>query len=103
MRAVGSLAVPVAVRRFRDQRPLVVAIVALSPAGFGGAAWAPVGSVWLWTVPLGLAQGAGCFIAAFGPLAVAILLLVPGLAAVRNRTIGAPAPAPSPSRPSPLP
>ncbi|WP_019632864.1 CynX/NimT family MFS transporter [Actinomadura atramentaria] len=143
MQAVGSLAVPLVERRTRDQRPLVLATAVLSVAGFAGAAWAPIGSVWVWTVLLGLgqgvgfatalsfiglragdarvaaqlsgmAQGTGYVIAAVGPLGIGALhdatdswtvpaivvlafcalLLAPGLAAARNRTIGAPTLAP---------
>ncbi|GLZ14607.1 MFS transporter [Actinomadura sp. NBRC 104425] len=140
--AVGSLSVPAIARRTRDQRPVVVLAVALCLAGFAGIAWAPIGSVWLWTVVLGFAQGAlfatalallglrahdaqvaaqlsgmaqgvGYVIAALGPLLVGALhdmtggwtvpmavvlavtagLAVPGLAAARERTVGAPVPA----------
>ncbi|WP_243719663.1 MFS transporter [Actinomadura sp. KC06] len=59
LQAVGSLAVPVLARRTRDQRPLVVATVALSMLGFAGATWAPIESVWGWTIVLGLGQGLG--------------------------------------------
>ncbi|MFB4312040.1 MFS transporter [Actinomadura sp. GTD37] len=59
MQAVGSLAVPVLARRARDQRPLVVATVALTLVGFTGVTWAPIGSVWGWTVVLGFGQGLG--------------------------------------------
>ncbi|QXJ24001.1 MFS transporter [Actinomadura graeca] len=57
--AFGSLAVPVIERRTRDQRPLVFATAALSMVGFTGVAWAPIGSIWCWTVVLGLGQGLG--------------------------------------------
>lgn len=59
MQAVGALAVPVFERRMRDQRPLVLAVAVLSIVGFAGIGWAPIGSVWVWTVVLGLAQGIG--------------------------------------------
>lgn len=59
VQAVGSLAVPVLARRTRDQRPLVIATVALTALGFAGVTWAPIGSVWAWTVILGLGQGLG--------------------------------------------
>ncbi|MQY04411.1 MFS transporter [Actinomadura macrotermitis] len=55
--AAGSLALPALARRLRDQRPLVLAVAALSAAGFAGIFWAPIGTVWLWTVVLGLGQG----------------------------------------------
>jgi cyanate transporter len=102
MQAVGALAVPFVERRLRDQRPLVGSVVVLSLVGFAGIAWAPIGSVWVWTVVLGLgqgigfatalsfiglrasdahvaarlsgmAQGVGYVIAAFGPLAIGAL------------------------------
>ncbi|GAA4099302.1 MFS transporter [Actinomadura miaoliensis] len=140
--AVGSLSMPTLARRARDQRPIVVLAVALCLVGFAGIAWAPIGSVWLWTVVLGfaqgvlfatalallglrahdaqvaaqlsgMAQGVGYVIAALGPLLVGALhdatdgwtvpmtvvlvitagLALPGMAAARDRTVGAPAPA----------
>ncbi|TDD71165.1 MFS transporter [Actinomadura darangshiensis] len=59
VQAVGSLAVPVLARRFRDQRPLVIATAALSAIGFAGVTWAPIGMVWGWTAVLGFGQGLG--------------------------------------------
>ncbi|GAA2616040.1 MFS transporter [Actinomadura fulvescens] len=59
MQAVGSLCVPLLERRMRDQRPLVGAVVVASLLGFAGIAWAPIGSVWVWSVVLGLGQGLG--------------------------------------------
>ncbi|MGH3240758.1 MAG: CynX/NimT family MFS transporter [Spirillospora sp.] len=59
VQSVGSLAVPLIARRTRDQRPLVVGTVVLTLAGFAGATWAPIGSVWGWAVVLGLGQGLG--------------------------------------------
>ncbi|WP_067475593.1 CynX/NimT family MFS transporter [Actinomadura hibisca] len=59
LQAVGALAVPVVARRTRDQRPLVLAVVVLCVIGFAGITWAPIGSVWLWAVVLGLGQGVG--------------------------------------------
>ncbi|TYB40926.1 CynX/NimT family MFS transporter [Actinomadura chibensis] len=59
VQAAGSLAVPVLARRARDQRPLVPAIAAVSLVGFAGITWAPIGSVWVWTVVLGFGQGLG--------------------------------------------
>ncbi|MFA1551311.1 CynX/NimT family MFS transporter [Actinomadura chokoriensis] len=140
MQAAGSLAVPVLARRARDQRPLVVATVVLTLAGFVGVTWAPIESVWGWTMVMGfgqglgfavalsfiglrahdaqiaaqlsgMAQGVGYVIAATGPLALGALhdatggwsvpmigvlavcaaMTVPGVAAGRIRTVGAPA------------
>ncbi|MEV5746328.1 MFS transporter [Actinoallomurus sp. NPDC052308] len=59
LQAVGALAVPVIERRLRDQRPLVVLVGVLCLIGFAGTAWAPIGSVWLWIIVLGLGQGVG--------------------------------------------
>ncbi|MEV5707714.1 MFS transporter [Actinoallomurus sp. NPDC052274] len=59
LQAVGALAVPVIERRLRDQRPLVVLVGVLCLIGFSGTAWAPIGSVWLWIIVLGLGQGVG--------------------------------------------
>lgn len=138
VQAAGALAVPAIERRLKDQRPLVGGVVALSLVGFAGIAWAPIDSIWLWTVVLGfgqgvgfatalsfiglrapdaevagqlsgMAQGVGYVIAALGPLvigalrdasggwtvpmvvvlAITALLMLPGLAAGRERTLGA--------------
>ncbi|MEU5876628.1 MFS transporter [Spirillospora sp. NPDC047279] len=59
VQAFAALSVPVLGRRMRDQRPLVVATVAASLVGFAGIAWAPIGSVWAWSVVLGVGQGLG--------------------------------------------
>ncbi|MFD0691495.1 CynX/NimT family MFS transporter [Actinomadura fibrosa] len=59
VQAVGSLAVPILARRMRDQRPLVIATVVFTFAGFAGVTWAPIGSVWGWTAVLGFGQGLG--------------------------------------------
>ncbi|KAB2347881.1 CynX/NimT family MFS transporter [Actinomadura rudentiformis] len=59
MQAVGSLCVPLLERRMRDQRPLVGAVVVASLIGFTGIAWAPIGSVWVFSAVLGLGQGLG--------------------------------------------
>ncbi|MFV2172148.1 CynX/NimT family MFS transporter [Actinomadura sp. LOL_016] len=146
IQAVSSLLVPLLARWMRDQRPLVVLIVVLTAAGFAGATWAPIGTVWVWTVVLGvgqgigfptalsfiglrshdasvaaqlsgMAQGVGYVLAALGPLAVGALhdatggwtvpmagvlgatalLLVPGMIAGRNRTVGGPPPEDEPA------
>ncbi|MGP4029551.1 CynX/NimT family MFS transporter [Actinomadura sp. 3N407] len=59
VQAVGSLTVPLLARRTRDQRPLVLTTATLSLAGFTGVTWAPIESVWVWAVVLGLGQGVG--------------------------------------------
>jgi cyanate transporter len=58
MQVTGALAVPVIERRLPDQRPLVSVSAGFVLVGFAGVAWAPVGTAWLWTVVLGLGQGA---------------------------------------------
>ncbi|MFB4317427.1 CynX/NimT family MFS transporter [Actinomadura sp. 21ATH] len=144
MQAFGSLAVPLLVRRMRDQRPLVVGTVVVTFAGFAGIAWAPAGSLWVLSAVLGvgqglgfatalsfiglrahdarvagqlsgMAQGCGYLIAAAGPLvlgalhdatggwnvpiaavlAVTAALVLPGLAAGRDRTVRIPDAAPA--------
>ena len=136
VQAIGSLLVPAIDRRLRDQRLLVVAVGALTIAGFAGIAWGPIGLIWVSAVVLGLgqgsgfalalafiglrsgdaqvaarlsgmAQGVGYLIAATGPfafgllhdvtggwnvpvvlaIAIAVLEVLPGLAAGRTRTI----------------
>ncbi|WP_165495404.1 MFS transporter, partial [Actinomadura roseirufa] len=57
VQALGSLAVPVIERRLRDQRPLVALSSVFTAVGFAGVTWAPVGTVWGWTVVLGFSQG----------------------------------------------
>jgi CP family cyanate transporter-like MFS transporter len=59
LQAVGAFLVPVLERRFHDQRPLVALTALLGIAGYAGAIWAPVGTIWLWIVVLGLGQGVG--------------------------------------------
>ncbi|MDL4820847.1 CynX/NimT family MFS transporter [Actinomadura opuntiae] len=59
IQAVGSLGVPMLERRMRDQRPLVVLTCTLAFIGFAGTTWAPISSVWLWAVVLGIGQGLG--------------------------------------------
>ncbi|KAB2382804.1 CynX/NimT family MFS transporter [Actinomadura montaniterrae] len=59
IQAVGSLGVPLLERRMRDQRPLVTLTCTLCVVGFAGVAWAPIATVWLWAVVLGVGQGLG--------------------------------------------
>ncbi|WP_245623319.1 CynX/NimT family MFS transporter [Spirillospora albida] len=63
LQAVGALSVPALERRVRDQRPLVIASVVLTMVGFAGVTWAPLGSIWIWTVVLGFGQGLGFAVA----------------------------------------
>ncbi|WP_243792807.1 MFS transporter [Saccharopolyspora gloriosae] len=59
VQAVGSLAVPVLCRRFRDQRWIAMSLAVLTAAGFAGVLHAPgLAGIWAATVLLGLAQGA---------------------------------------------
>ncbi|HEY7487907.1 MAG TPA: MFS transporter [Streptosporangiaceae bacterium] len=58
MQVMGALAVPIIERRLPDQRPLVLITTAFVLVGFAGVAWAPIGTALLWTVILGLGQGA---------------------------------------------
>jgi cyanate transporter len=58
MQVAGAFAVPVIERRMPDQRPVVLLTGAFVLLGFAGVAWAPLGSAWVWTVVLGLGQGA---------------------------------------------
>jgi cyanate transporter len=55
---VGSILVPAAMGRSRNERPIIVILVAAALVGLAGIGWAPVNSAWLWAVPLGLSQGA---------------------------------------------
>jgi CP family cyanate transporter-like MFS transporter len=102
LQAFGALSVPFLERRMRDQRPLVLAAVTLTFAGFAGIAWAPTGTIWGLAAVLGvgqgfgfatalafiglrahdvrvagqlsgMAQGCGYLIAAFGPLVIGAL------------------------------
>ena len=63
VQAVGALVVPAVDRRMRDQRPLVLAVVAFTAVGFAGITWGPLGLVWPGAVVLGLGQGAGFAVA----------------------------------------
>ncbi|MGC7098378.1 CynX/NimT family MFS transporter [Amycolatopsis lurida] len=76
-----GFAVPVLAARLRDQRPLVVAVVAAMALGLGGLLLAPkVG--WIWVAIFGLATGS-----AF-PLAYTLLNLRSPTAAVTARLSG---------------
>ncbi|GAA2091468.1 CynX/NimT family MFS transporter [Actinomadura alba] len=82
VQATGSLLVPAIDRHLRDQRPIVLAVVALTAVGFAGVAWAPVGLIWVSAVALGLGQGAGF------ALALAFIGLRSGDARVAARLSG---------------
>lgn len=62
-----ALAVPVLAMRMRDQRPLLLAIVAVATAGLAGLLAAPGHGV-LWMVVLGLGQGASLGLAMMLPI-----------------------------------
>ena len=51
-----SLLIPWLVGRTRDQRPLMVALMACYPLGYGGLAVAPVAGAWLWAALVGTAM-----------------------------------------------
>jgi cyanate transporter len=59
LQAVGAFLVPVIERRLRDQRPLVGLVAALCLIGYAGVVWAPVSTIWMWVVVLGVGQGIG--------------------------------------------
>lgn len=60
IQALGSMTLPVLCRRLRDQRWIAVAVAVLTGTGFTGIVLAPApAGVWVSTVLLGLAQGAG--------------------------------------------
>ncbi|MGB7478994.1 MAG: MFS transporter, partial [Burkholderiaceae bacterium] len=102
MQLITSLAGPWLAMRGSNQRAAIVLVLLLTVAGLLGCVYAPLSSVWLWTVLLGLgqggtfsigltlivlrapnpqttaslsgmAQGFGYVLAAFGPLLVGIL------------------------------
>lgn len=66
---VSALTAPWLATRGQDQRLAIVVVMSLTLAGLLGCLYAPVGSLWLWAVILGLGQG-GTF-----SLALALLVL----------------------------
>lgn len=59
VQALGSMSVPVLVRRMRDQRIIGVVLAVLIALGFTGIVFAPApAGVWVSTVWLGISQGA---------------------------------------------
>ncbi|KTT38800.1 MFS transporter [Pseudomonas oryzihabitans] len=66
---VSALTAPWLATRGRDQRLAIVVVMAATLAGLLGCLYAPVDSLWLWAVVLGLGQG-GTF-----SLALALLVL----------------------------
>lgn len=64
----SSLSAPWLATRGRDQRLVILVVMALSLAGLFGCLYAPLGGLWGWAVVLGLGQG--------GVFAVALTLIV---------------------------
>ena len=63
--AVTAMLMPVLAHRARDQRVLVVAAALASAVGLTGALLAPVSTAFVWTLLLGLGQGASLGLAIF--------------------------------------
>ncbi|WP_431862055.1 CynX/NimT family MFS transporter [Azospirillum sp.] len=63
-----ALTAPIVAGRSRHQGGVVLVVVALTLAGLLGCLYAPIGSVWLWAVLVGLGQG--------GSFALALTLIV---------------------------
>jgi MFS transporter, CP family, cyanate transporter len=63
--AVTAMLMPVLAHRARDQRPLVLVAALASAVGLTGALLAPVGTAFVWTLLLGLGQGASLGLAIF--------------------------------------
>jgi CP family cyanate transporter-like MFS transporter len=63
--AVTAMLMPVLAHRARDQRPLVLVAGLASAVGLTGALLAPVGTAFVWTLLLGLGQGASLGLAIF--------------------------------------
>ncbi|MDA3629831.1 MFS transporter [Saccharopolyspora sp. WRP15-2] len=58
VQSIGSLAVPVLCRRFRDQRPISTVLAICIALGFAGILVGPASGVWPSVIVLGVAQGA---------------------------------------------
>jgi CP family cyanate transporter-like MFS transporter len=67
--AVASLVAPSLATLGKDQRPVVAALSLLCVASLLGCLYAPLGSVWVWSVLLGFSQG-GLF-----PIALMLIVL----------------------------
>ncbi|KAF1052129.1 MAG: putative transporter YycB [Stenotrophomonas maltophilia] len=65
---VSALGAPWLATRGRDQRLMVVVVMALTLAGLLGFLYAPLGGIWGWAVVLGLGQG--------GTFSIALALIV---------------------------
>lgn len=68
MQLFSSLSAPWLATRGRDQRLVILWVMALSLVGLFGCLYAPLGGLWGWAVVLGLGQG--------GTFAVALTLIV---------------------------
>ncbi|HEU0278063.1 MAG TPA: MFS transporter [Rhodanobacteraceae bacterium] len=69
MNAVGSLAMPPVLARFRDQRWVNVALSVLTGAPLVALLFAPLSQVWVWAIVQGLGQG-GMFATALTVIAL---------------------------------
>lgn len=67
--AMANFIVPALAHRGRDQRPAVAGLTLLCAVSLLGCLYAPLGSIWVWSVLLGFAQG-GLF-----PLALMLIVL----------------------------
>lgn len=65
----AAIAAPWIASKMRDQRFMIVLVMLATTIGLGGSIYAPIESVWLWVMMLGLGQG-GSFSIALTLLAV---------------------------------
>lgn len=63
VQVAAALVSPSLATRGRDQRPAAVLCMVFSVAGLWGCIFAPLGTIWLWVVLLGIGQGAAFAIA----------------------------------------
>jgi CP family cyanate transporter-like MFS transporter len=63
VQVAAALVAPSLATRGRDQKLAAVLCMAFSLAGFLGCIFAPLGTVWLWIVLLGIGQGAAFAVA----------------------------------------
>lgn len=68
VQVIAALAIPILAARRPAQSGVAALVIAFTTAGLLGSLYAPIGTLWLWMVILGLGQG-GCF-------AVALSLIV---------------------------
>ncbi|KFF49353.1 MFS transporter [Gammaproteobacteria bacterium MFB021] len=57
LQVTTALAAPWIGSRMKDQRAVLVAVMGLTLTGLMGCLYAPIGSIWVWVVILGLGQG----------------------------------------------